>query len=85
MRTSPKYTNKSSTNKCSYQPLQWSQGRELKRGDGAEAALRQIKDKGYADKYLAEARHGGKHIIICGLDISSSEGKVADYRYEEVI
>ena len=58
---------------------------ELKRGDGAEAALRQIKDKGYADKYLAEARHGGKHIIICGLDISSSEGKVVDYRYEEVI
>ena len=57
---------------------------ELKIGSGAEAALRQIKTKGYADRHAVEARRTDRRVIICGIDISMEEGRIAEWKAEEI-
>ena len=55
---------------------------ELKVDKSADEALRQIKEKGYADKYMERARKEGKRIILIGVDFSSEERRITDYREE---
>ncbi len=51
---------------------------EFKCGQGAAAALRQIRDKKYAQKY----RGLGKKIILMGIDFDPEKRNVAEWRWE---
>ena len=55
---------------------------ELKVDKSADEALRQIKEKGYADKYMERARKEGKRIALIGVAFSSAERRITDYREE---
>ena len=49
--------------------------------DGKEGeALRQIKEKGYAEKYLSES----KEIYIVGIEFSSQKKNVENFEYEVI-
>lgn len=53
---------------------------EFKIDRTAEKAIEQIKQKKYAEKYLTE----GKKIILIGIDFSSTERNIRDYKVEEM-
>ena len=49
---------------------------ELKYDDTADAALQQIADRGYAQKYIMD----GRPIICVGLSFSSTERNITDWK-----
>ncbi len=51
---------------------------EFKVGKGADEVLRQIKDKGYAERFKGESRK----IILCGISFDSEKRQVEDIRFE---
>ncbi len=51
---------------------------EMKIGDNAQDALRQIKEKGYADRYRGE----GKEIILLGIGFDIESRNISDYLVE---
>ncbi len=53
---------------------------ELKCNQSAEQAIAQIKAKKYFEKYL----HGGRKIILLGINFDTSERRIADWRVEVV-
>ena len=55
---------------------------ELKLDGCAEEALNQIKEKHYAEKYLPEAEKSGRKIILTGINFSSEERAVTEYKSE---
>ena len=52
---------------------------ELKCNQDAEAAIRQIKEKKYADKYKAH----GKRIILIGINFDTEKRELTDWKMEE--
>jgi hypothetical protein len=48
--------------------------------DGSGSALKQIKEKNYQQKYLAE----GKNIYLIGIDFSSEEKNLTNFEWEQV-
>ena len=52
---------------------------EFKVGKGAEDAISQIKQKGYADRFRAE----GKRVILCGISFNEKDKKIEDIRFED--
>ena len=57
---------------------------ELKIDGSADEAMKQIKDRDYADKYIGYARKSGIDIHLIGISFSSKERKVAEWK-EEVL
>jgi hypothetical protein len=53
---------------------------ELKCNQSAKKAIAQIKDKKYFEKYL----HGGKKILLLGINFSTRERRIVDWRTEAV-
>ncbi len=53
---------------------------ELKRDHPADEALRQINDKGYAEKY----RLDGRRVLKVGISFSSEEHNITDWKTEEL-
>jgi len=51
---------------------------EFKVGKGAEDAISQIKQKGYADRFIAE----GKRVILCGISFDDKSREVQDIKFE---
>ena len=51
---------------------------EFKVGKGADDAIMQIKQKGYADRFRAE----GKKVILCGISFDDKSREVQDIRFE---
>jgi len=51
---------------------------EFKVGKGTDEPLRQIKDKGYAERFKGESRK----IILCGISFDSEKRQVEDIRFE---
>ncbi|MEM7655563.1 MAG: PD-(D/E)XK nuclease domain-containing protein, partial [Bacteroidota bacterium] len=51
---------------------------EFKLDASAEVALKQIREKGYADKYLTS----GKKVLAMGINFSSTEKQVTDWKME---
>ncbi|MBQ8487456.1 MAG: PD-(D/E)XK nuclease domain-containing protein, partial [Prevotella sp.] len=51
---------------------------ELKYDDTADAALRQINERGYADKYRAD----GRPVTKVGLAFSSAERNITEWKSE---
>ena len=51
---------------------------EFKVGKNADDAILQIKQKGYADRFIAE----GKRAILCGISFNEKDKKVEDIRFE---
>ncbi len=52
---------------------------EFKLGESAEAALKQIKEKGYANQYLGQ----GKNVIAVGFNFSSEQKAIDQWQEEE--
>ena len=59
---------------------EWIYVIELKMDQTAEEAMRQIKEKHYADKFL----NRGKHIMLIGANLDSEKGQLTDWIKEEV-
>ena len=57
---------------------------ELKLDGSAEEALNQIKEKHYAEKYLPEAEKRGRKIILTGINFSSEDRTVTEYKVERL-
>jgi len=51
---------------------------EFKVGKGAEDAISQIREKGYADRFIAE----GKKVILCGISFDDKSREVQDIKFE---
>ena len=52
---------------------------EFKCDKGAEEALRQIREKGYPEKY----RRQGKDLLLLGINFDSKERNVSDWKLEQ--
>jgi hypothetical protein len=52
---------------------------ELKCNQSAELAIAQIKEKKYFEKHL----HGGRKILLLGINFSTKERRIAEWRVEE--
>ena len=57
---------------------------ELKIDGTADEAMKQIKDRDYAGKYIGYARKSGIDIHLIGISFSSKERKVSEWK-EEVL
>ena len=57
---------------------------ETKLDGGADAALRQIEEMGYADKYRDKARRKGLSIHLLGLSLDSKEHRIGKWKEKEV-
>ena len=55
---------------------------ELKIDGSADEAMKQIKDRDYAGKYIGYARKSGIDIHLIGISFSSKERKVAEWKEE---
>ncbi len=53
---------------------------EFKCGQSAKAGLKQIKEKGYDEKY----RKAGKKLILMGINFSPEKKNVAEWEIENV-
>ena len=56
---------------------------ETKLDGSADAALRQIEEMGYADKYRAKARRKGLSIHLLGLSLDSKEHRITEWKEKE--
>ncbi|MGH7450263.1 MAG: AAA family ATPase [bacterium] len=54
---------------------------ELKCNQSAEQAIAQIKEKKYFEKHL----HGGRKILLLGINFSNKERRITEWRVEEVV
>ena len=54
---------------------------EFKLNGSAEAALKQIEDKGYAKPYAADNRK----LIALGINFSSEKGTIDDFQTKEIV
>ena len=50
---------------------------EFKVGRGADDAILQIKQKGYADRFIAE----GKRVILCGISFDEDKREVEELSF----